>query len=113
MRPACVHSGILCDHIIDKFWMAIIIYEFMITFSKEVELFWKRNFTLSSVLFLVNRYVSFAVNMMYTPWPSYAQPATLAVRALCYISISCGRADMYCSGRMPLVLRQFPNSNTM
>ncbi|KAM5534811.1 hypothetical protein V8D89_011527 [Ganoderma adspersum] len=55
----------------------LIMYEFMITFNKEVELFWRRRFTLSSVLFLVNRYVPLVVNMIYAPWPSNTSPTTL------------------------------------
>ncbi|KAI1796103.1 hypothetical protein LXA43DRAFT_970023 [Ganoderma leucocontextum] len=50
--------------------IGLIMYECTITFSQEVELFWRRKFTLSSVLFLVNRYVPLVVNMIFAPWPS-------------------------------------------
>ena len=62
--------------------IGLIMYEFMITFNKEVELFWRRRFTLSSILFLVNRYVPLVVNMIYAPWPSNTSPTTLPVRAV-------------------------------
>ena len=55
-------------------------YEFAITFNKEVELFWKRRLTVSSILFLLNRYLSVIVNMIYAPWPPYLSPKTYEVR---------------------------------
>ena len=54
-------------------------FEYTLTFSHEVNLFWRRKFTLSSTLFFLNRYAPFAVNMIYVPWPS--PPATLQVSA--------------------------------
>lgn len=46
-------------------------YEYAITFGREINLFWRRKVTVSSILFLVNRYVPLVVNMIYAPWPSY------------------------------------------
>ncbi|RPD66871.1 hypothetical protein L226DRAFT_542117 [Lentinus tigrinus ALCF2SS1-7] len=46
-------------------------YEYAVTFDREVDLFWKRRITVSSILFLINRYVPFVVNMFYAPWPLY------------------------------------------
>lgn len=36
----------------------LLCYDFMITFSNEVEFIWKRKFTLATVLFCVNRYAT-------------------------------------------------------
>ncbi|TFK94268.1 hypothetical protein K466DRAFT_476918, partial [Polyporus arcularius HHB13444] len=55
-------------------------YEYAVTFGREVELFWRRRITVSSILFLVNRYVPLVVNMIYAPWPSY--PTTYKVKVL-------------------------------
>ena len=57
----------------------LIMYEFTITFNKEVGLFWKRKITLSSVLFLLNRYLPLIVNMIYAPWPLSLSPKTQEV----------------------------------
>nr|VWP02332.1 Surface protein PspC [Ganoderma boninense] len=40
--------------------VALYIYDYMITFGREVELFWGRRFTGASVLFLLNRYLNLA-----------------------------------------------------
>ena len=47
---------------------ALVAYEYFITFGLEVELFWKRKVALASVLFFMNRYVPFIVNMMNSPF---------------------------------------------
>ncbi len=52
-------------------------YEYVVTFGREVELFWKRRITVSSILFLVNRYLPLVVNIIYAPWPSL--PSTYKV----------------------------------
>ncbi|TBU33043.1 hypothetical protein BD311DRAFT_653099 [Dichomitus squalens] len=64
----------------------LIVYEFMITFNKEVDLFWKRKITLSSILFLLNRYLPLIVNMIYAPWPFSLSPTTYenSCKALIY-----------------------------
>ena len=38
-------------------YTAYFIYEFLITFDSEVELFWKGRFSGATVLFLANRYI--------------------------------------------------------
>ncbi|KAI0722674.1 hypothetical protein C8Q76DRAFT_793688 [Earliella scabrosa] len=43
-------------------------YEFCLTFGREVELFWRRKFTIASVLVILNRYVPLVVNLMDTPY---------------------------------------------
>ena len=35
---------------------ALLLYEYLVTFDQEVELFWKRSFTGASALFFLNRY---------------------------------------------------------
>lgn len=37
--------------------IAFLGFEYLVTFDREVELFWKRKFTGASVLFLLNRYL--------------------------------------------------------
>ena len=37
--------------------VALVIYEYLVTFSTEVQLFWAREVTGASVLFFANRYI--------------------------------------------------------
>ena len=80
-------------------------YEFTITFNKEVELFWKRKITLSSVLFLLNRYLPLIVNMIYAPWPLSLSPKTHEVgdvsRSVMY------RAEHGCRGKRQATITHF------
>ncbi|RDX53800.1 hypothetical protein OH76DRAFT_1398936 [Lentinus brumalis] len=48
----------------------------MLTFDREVDLFWRRKITVSSILFLVNRYVPFIVILIFSPWQT--PPSTTA-----------------------------------
>ncbi|KAI0758205.1 hypothetical protein C8Q74DRAFT_1303755 [Fomes fomentarius] len=41
----------------------LVVYEYIITFTSEVELFWKRKFTTSSALFYVTRYIACLLNL--------------------------------------------------
>ncbi|KAI0722375.1 hypothetical protein C8T65DRAFT_704876 [Cerioporus squamosus] len=79
-------------------------YEYAITFGHEVELFWKRKITVSSMLFLVNRYIPLVVNMIYAPWPSY--PTTYYIleifQYLPWAVFSALRAYALTSGTRPL-----------
>lgn len=52
------------------------VYEYIITFSEEVQLFWRRKPTGAIVLFLLNRYLLLFAILM--PWI----PATAEVCAL-------------------------------
>ena len=72
-------------------------YEFTVTFNKEVELFWKRKITLSSVLFLLNRYLPLIVNMIYAPWPLSLSPKTQAVSDMSHSFLY--RAEVGCRGK--------------
>ncbi|RPD66872.1 hypothetical protein L227DRAFT_569085 [Lentinus tigrinus ALCF2SS1-6] len=47
---------------------AVFMYEWMLTFDREVDLFWRRKVTVSSILFLVNRYLPFVVILIFAPW---------------------------------------------
>ena len=58
---------------------AVFAFEWMLTFDREVDLFWRRKATVSSMLFLVNRYVPLIVILIFAPWPS--PPTTYAVSA--------------------------------
>lgn len=84
-------------------------YEFVFTFDKEVELFWRRKFTLSSVLFLLNRYVPLVVNMILAPWASL--PTTSAVRLLQQVFDPC-LANAYCRGKIPTLIQPEPPSKS-
>ena len=80
-------------------------YEFTITFNKEVELFWKRKITLSSVLFLLNRYLSLIVNMIYAPWPLSLSPKTQAVGDTSHYVMY--RAEHGCRGKRLATITHF------
>ena len=47
-------------HDANYFSVALYIYDYAITFSREVDLFWGRRFTGASLLFLLNRYLNLA-----------------------------------------------------
>ncbi|KAI0707182.1 hypothetical protein C8Q76DRAFT_860360 [Earliella scabrosa] len=64
-----IAQSILLQNYFSAAAVVLIFYEYAITFNKEVELFWRRKITLASVLFLVNRYVPLAVNVLYSPYP--------------------------------------------
>ncbi|KAI0758142.1 hypothetical protein C8Q74DRAFT_1303348 [Fomes fomentarius] len=42
----------------------LLAYDYIITFDREIELFWKRKRSLSSVLFLFNRYLSLVASIL-------------------------------------------------
>ena len=44
--------------------IALLVYEYLITFSAEVDLFWRRKPTAASVLFFANRYMVLINNVM-------------------------------------------------
>ena len=48
--------------------IALFAYEYLITLSREVDLFWKRKFTMASAPFIVNRYLVLAVNILDMPY---------------------------------------------
>ena len=43
-------------------------YEYIITLSREVDLFWKHKITVASVLFFATRYISLVVTVMGLPY---------------------------------------------
>ena len=47
----------------------LLAYEYVITFGREVDLFWKRKATMASVLFGVNRYLPMVVAALDLPYP--------------------------------------------
>ena len=55
-----------------------VFWEYAITFSDEVEMFWKRRFSGASALFFVNRYVVLSVNILnligYATLPDRVRP---------------------------------------
>ena len=60
-----------------------VFWEYAITFSDEVEMFWKRRFSGASALFFVNRYVVLSVNILnligYATLPDRVRPLSVYV----------------------------------
>ncbi|KAI0722688.1 hypothetical protein C8Q76DRAFT_793699 [Earliella scabrosa] len=46
----------------------LLAYEYIITFDREVKLFWNRKVTMASILFGVNRYLALLVAMLFIPY---------------------------------------------
>ncbi len=46
------------------FFAAFVVYEYIITFDREVSLFWRRRFTGATLLFLLNRYITLLTQIM-------------------------------------------------
>lgn len=44
--------------------IAFLLYDFVITFGREVKLFWTRRFSGASFLFFANRYISLTFNVL-------------------------------------------------
>ena len=53
-------------------YTVLIFYEFLITFGAEVDLFWRKEVTGASILFLLNRYLVLSYNLVQLPswWTS-------------------------------------------
>ena len=49
--------------------IALLLYEYIVTFDLEIDLFWKQKITMASVLFGLNRYLPLAVAMLELPFP--------------------------------------------
>ncbi|KAI0764866.1 hypothetical protein C8Q74DRAFT_1174811, partial [Fomes fomentarius] len=43
---------------------AFVVYEYIITFDREVSLFWRRRFTGATLLFLLNRYITLLTQLL-------------------------------------------------
>ncbi|KAI0722514.1 hypothetical protein C8Q76DRAFT_793560 [Earliella scabrosa] len=90
--------------------IALVAYEYFITFGLEVELFWKRKVALASVLFFMNRYVPFIVNMMNSPFidvPQQYFPWALFSALRAYVLSSRTRALAYLVFLLSLVTPVF------
>ena len=68
---------------------ALIAYEYAITLDLEVNLFWKRRVTMTSILFAANRYLPLIVVMLNAPYPT--QLITLMVRGRASLIIDVSR----------------------
>lgn len=53
---------------------ALFIYEYLITFSTEVQLFWEKTFTGATILFLTNRYMAL-LHILLSLWYYLPQSA--------------------------------------
>ena len=58
----------------------LVLYEFLITFGAEVNLFWRKRFTGASILFFINRYVVLFYNL-FSMW-SFRPITNLSVSPL-------------------------------
>ncbi|KAI0722609.1 hypothetical protein C8Q76DRAFT_782827 [Earliella scabrosa] len=54
---------------------ALYAFEYVVTFDREVNLFWKRKITMASVLFIANRYLALVTRFMGFPYPIEDQNA--------------------------------------
>ena len=55
---------------------ALLAYEYIVTFDREVNLFWAQKITMASILFLANRYIALSTALMNMPWPVTSQAST-------------------------------------
>lgn len=60
------------------------IYDYLLTFKREVELIWKRRLTLPTLLYIFLRYLSF-FNMIFWPGPFFPPTPVVSCRALTLI----------------------------
>ena len=58
--------------------LALLAYEYVITFDSEVRLFWVQKITMASVLFMVNRYIALCAGMMSLPYEVTSQVSTVS-----------------------------------
>ncbi|KAI0722672.1 hypothetical protein C8Q76DRAFT_782863 [Earliella scabrosa] len=92
--------------------IALFAYEYLITLSREVDLFWKRKFTMASALFIVNRYLVLAVNILDMPYSiivgcvgwSYASSILGVLQYLPWALFSSLRAYVLGSGAWSIAL---------
>ena len=61
--------------------IALLAYEYLITFGAEVNLFWRQKFTAAAAFFFLNRYIVLA-NAAYSNWLDFTPPQTVQVRRL-------------------------------
>ncbi|KAJ3554284.1 hypothetical protein NM688_g3188 [Phlebia brevispora] len=66
----------------------LVAYDHLLTLSQEIELFWSRRFTATSLLFFLNRYLLLSYTVMQFVFPSSATMPDLAVFLLCHRSHS-------------------------
>ena len=57
--------------------LALLAYEYLITFDREVSLFWVQKITMASVLFMVNRYIALCTGMIGLPIEVTSQVSTV------------------------------------
>ena len=81
LRSSCVYA--LCKS--DTRCTAMLVYDFSLTFTKEVELLWRRKLSIFGVLYFVNRYVEVAA---FVPAIVLLFPVSDKVRHCWYFSRS-------------------------
>ncbi|KAI0722683.1 hypothetical protein C8Q76DRAFT_793694 [Earliella scabrosa] len=69
----------------------LLAYEYMITFDREVHLFWRQKITLASILFGINRYLPLAVTIINLPYsvPNISFLASLGYLSVVYDDVEC------------------------
>ena len=57
--------------------LALLAYEYIVTFGDEVNLFWAQKITTASILFIANRYIALCTGLMYLPYDVPLKASTL------------------------------------
>ena len=87
-----VTCALLREHLLQSFMIhpnffsvfhviALLVYEYFITFGAEVNLFWRQKLTAAAAFFFLNRYIVLA-NAAYSNWLDFTPPQTVQVRRL-------------------------------
>ncbi|KAI0774511.1 hypothetical protein C8Q74DRAFT_1270542, partial [Fomes fomentarius] len=69
--------------------LCLLAYEYVITFDRETKLFWRRTTTGSSILFIVNRYLSLVGAVVSMPYPDPTTTKCLQDKLCSSRSLTC------------------------
>ncbi|KAI0794741.1 hypothetical protein C8Q74DRAFT_1250388 [Fomes fomentarius] len=56
--------------------VALLIYEHIVTFDNEINLFWRGKLNAASILFIANRYLALLTNVGELPWIPWIDPSS-------------------------------------
>ena len=74
--------------------LALLAYEYIVTFHREVNLFWTQKITMTSVLFLANRYIPLWAGLMKLPYELTLQASTVILIILSTTECSSSRTEV-------------------
>ncbi|PIL35282.1 hypothetical protein GSI_02007 [Ganoderma sinense ZZ0214-1] len=60
-------NAVLAGDYMDVTTMVVVVYDYLITFGVEVDLFWRKEITGASIVFFLNRYLILAYNLIRLP----------------------------------------------